>query len=201
MLTPGRINTSAAALLAAALALTGIQDAYSQTTNPRATTTTDGSGTDLVGTTRPSDLVTGSIRSNLRSVNAECGRYDPIYRIDCLRQRLLDIARRIPQGPAYSEARRIIARASDKLGVIQARNIDTGKPRQRSRGNARLKESKVYSAIKRENLNKAMEQARQVIEEAETLLLRASENSEKRASHYRQIAAAVGSTKVLLRSA
>lgn len=197
----------ATALLAVTLTLADLPQGWSQTapggnTGRGGTGLTDwGSDGPGSGVTTPSDYLTQSITRNLDAAKAECGRYDPVYRIDCLRQRLLDIARRIPQGPAYREARQIVARASDRLGRIQARHADAAKPRQRSRGNARLKERKAYAAIKRQNLNKAMAEARQVIEEAETQLLRASENSEKRASHYRQIAAAVGSTKVLLRSA
>lgn len=193
------------AILATTLALMGTPDAYSQ----RATGQTGGGGintfsggsSSTTSTSTPTDYLTNSIVKNIGAARAECGSYDPIYRIDCLRQRLLDIARRIPAGPAYSRARQIVATAANRLGRIQASNNDHAAPRQRSRRNTRLREAKVYTAIKRQNLKKAMEQARQVIEEAQTQLLRASENSEKRASHYRQIAAAVGSTKVLLRSA
>ena len=189
-----------AAVLAGALTLAGMPETYGQTAPGRGNTLpSGGTGGTGVATAIPTDYITQSIVKNIGSAKAECGRYDPVYRIDCLRQRLLDIARRIPQGHAYGEARQIIARASDRLGQIQARSIDPGK-RQRSRGNARLKERKAYGAVKREKLRKAMAEARQVIEEAQTQLLRASENSDKRASHYRQIAAAVGSTKVLLRS-
>ena len=192
------------ALLAIVLTLSGLPETYGQTTNGRGGTIPGGGGDSEgpgVGTETPTDYLTNAITKNINGAKAECSRYDPIYRIDCLRMRLLDIARRIPQGPAYREARQIIARASDRLGSIQGRYLDSRVPRQRSRGNARLKEARTYAAVKRANLNKAMAEAARVIDEAQTQLLRASENSEKRANHYRQIAAAVGSTKVLLRSA
>ena len=148
----------------------------------------------------PTDYLTSAIVKNINGARAECASYEPVYRIDCLRQRLAGIAQRIPAGPAYAEARQIIKRASGKLGRIQAGITDHKAPRQRSRANPRLKQPKTYAAVKRENLDKAMEQARQVIEEAETQLLRAAENSEKRAGHYQKIAAALDSTRVLLRS-
>lgn len=204
MNTSIRVRSFGAALLAAALAVAGVQEAFSQSTPGGGTSsgpTASGTAGTSTSTATPTSYLTNSITRNIDAARAECASYDPVYRIDCLRQRLLDIARRIPRGPAYDDARRIISQAAGKLGRIQAGNIDRRAPRQRSRGNARLKESKTYVAIKRENLNKAMEQARQVIQEAETQLLRAAENSEKRANHYQQIAAAVGSTKVLLRSA
>lgn len=201
---PETVRSLAAAFLATTLALGSMPEAYGQAAPaPGGGTTTGiatGSGGGLMDTSTPTDYLTRSIVRNINAASAECAAYEPVYRIDRLRQRLLDIARRIPKGKAYDEARQIVQRAAGRLGRIQAANLDAKAPRIRSRGNARMKETKTYTAVRKRNLEKAMEEARQVIEEAQTQLLRASENSEKRASHYRDIAAAVGSTKVLLRS-
>ena len=198
MFSTGRVQTLYAAALATALALTGVSDGYGQSTGDNS----QRSGNSQVeGAATPSNFVTSAIIANLAAARSECGSYDRIYRIDCLRQRMLDITRRIPQGPAYAQARQIIGRAANQLGSIQSANADTRVKKQRSRRNARLREAKVYTAIKREKLNQAMQQASRIIEEATTQLLRAGENSEKRSAHYQKIAAAVGSTKVLLRSA
>ena len=198
MFSTGRVQTLYAAALATALALTGVSDGYGQSTGDNS----QRSGNSQVeGAATPSNFVTSAIIANLAAARSECGSYDRIYRIDCLRQRMLDISRRIPQGPAYAQARQIIGRAANQLGSIQSANADTRVKKQRSRRNARLREAKVYTAIKREKLNQAMQQASRIIEEATTQLLRAGENSEKRSAHYQKIAAAVGSTKVLLRSA
>lgn len=201
MIKSAYLRSIHAALLASALTLTAIPDVQGQTSPGRGSTTTHTSS-DATSTAVavPTDYLTSSIVRNINGARAECATYDPVYRIDCLRQRLADIAQRIPAGPAYSEARQIISRASSKLGRIQSGITDAKVPRQRSRANPRLKQTKTYAAVKREKLSKAMEQARQVIDEASTQLLRAAENSEKRASHYQQIAAALDSTKVLLRS-
>lgn len=201
MIKSAYLRSIHAALLASALTLTAIPDVHGQTSPGRGSTTTHTSS-DATSTAVavPTDYLTSSIVRNINGARAECASYDPIYRIDCLRQRLADIAQRIPAGPAYSEARQIISRASSKLGRIQSGITDAKVPRQRSRANPRLKQTKTYAAVRREKLSKAMEQARQVIDEASTQLLRAAENSEKRASHYQQIAAALNSTKVLLRS-
>lgn len=201
MIKSAYLRSFHAALLAGALTLTAIPDVLGQTSPGRGSaasqTSSDATSTAVAV---PTDYLTSSIVRNINGARAECAGYDPVYRIDCLRQRLADIAQRIPAGPAYAEARQIISRASSKLGRIQAGITDAKAPRQRSRANPRLKQTKIYAAVKREKLSKAMEQARQVIEEASTQLLRAAENSEKRASHYQQIAAALDSTKVLLRS-
>lgn len=148
-----------------------------------------------------SPATTASIVRNIQAVRAECASYDPVYRIDCLRRGLKDVADRIPGVGDYRQAKRIIAQAASKLGGIHANNADASQPRVRTRGNARFKRQRTLTAVKRQNLRQAMQQAAAVIEEAETLLLRSAENSQKRSSHYQQIAAAVGSTKVLLRSA
>nr|WP_314094096.1 hypothetical protein [uncultured Shinella sp.] len=201
MIKSAYLRSIHAALLAGALTLAAIPDVQGQTSPGRGSTASQTSS-DATSTAVavPTDYLTSSIVRNINGARAECAGYDPVYRIDCLRQRLADIAQRIPAGPAYAEARQIISRASSKLGRIQSGITDAKAPRQRSRANPRLKQTKTYAAVKREKLSKAMEQARQVIEEASTQLLRAAENSEKRASHYQQIAAALDSTKVLLRS-
>ena len=159
----------------------------------------ESSANSMVAT--PSGYATRAIVNNITAARDECAGYDPVYRIDCLSQRLRDVADHMPRGEAYDQAQRIISKASRDLEGIQASNVDHDAPTQRSRANPRLKGARTFSAIKRENLDRAMEQAKQVIEEAETQLLRATENSDKRASHYQQIAVALGSTKVLLRSA
>ncbi|GMB82412.1 hypothetical protein NN6n1_31950 [Shinella zoogloeoides] len=204
MKKPEMVRAFGLALLATALSHGTMPEAYAQVApapgGGTVTGTAIGSSRDLMDTPTPTDYLTHSIVKNINAASAECAAYDPVYRIDCLRQRLLDIAQRIPKGKAYDEARQIVQRAAGRLGRIQAANLDAKAPRIRSRGNARMKETKTYTAVRKRNLEKAMEDARQVIEEAETQLLRASENSEKRAGHYRDIAAAVGSTKVLLRS-
>lgn len=204
MIRQANLRSIQVAFIAGALGLATIADVRGQTSptpGGGGVGVERSDGSSAVGMAEPTAYVTNSIVKNINAARAECGGYDPVYRIDCLRQRLADIARRIPSGPAYSQARQIVGRAASQLGRIQGSISDQKAPRKRSRGNARLKEAKVYTAARRDKLNKAMEQARQVIAEAETQLLRAGENSEKRAGHYQQIAAALGSTKVLLRSA
>lgn len=146
-------------------------------------------------------FVTASIVANLRAVGGECGGYDPAYRIDCLRQGFAATAQRIPRRGEYREIRAIIEEANRNLGAVVSANADARAPKQASRGNARFKQRRSYTPVKRQNLRSAMQQAQRVVAEAETRLLRSSENSEKRFQHYQQVATAIGSTKVLLRSA
>ena len=55
--------------------------------------------------------------------------------------------------------------------------------------------------VKPETIVPLRQAAANVLEEAETKLLRSASSDAKRAIHYQKIAAAVGSNKVLLRSA
>lgn len=188
------------AVLTALFSMTSISNTYSQSTGQSGSA--QSTSTDSNKETAPlSNYRTNAIVQDVNAIRSECAGLEPEYRIDCLQQGLREVAKRMPQGGDYREARRAMERAVARLGRIQSANADTRAQRLRSRGNARFKLAKSYTAIKKANLKKAMEQARQVIDEAQTQLLRSSENSQKRSAHYQKIAVAVGSTKTLLRSA
>ncbi len=147
-------------------------------------------------------LITGFISDSLAAAEAECGKYDPVYRIDCLRQSIQLTASRLPNTGEYAQARQILRKAASRLGKIVSENADPEQPLLDATptANPYFHNSRHYTAVKRKNLNSAMRQARAVVEEARTELLRSSENSERRYAHYQEIATAIGSTKVLLRS-
>ncbi|MCO6186288.1 hypothetical protein [Rhizobium sp. L1K21] len=147
-------------------------------------------------------LMTGKIAKDFDATVDECGRYDEVYRIDCLRRNIELIAKSLPRGSDYREARQILLKASSALDRIVRQNADTRAPTLEKKPNAnrRFKKAQRYRAVRRDRLANAMSQARAVIEEARTELLRSAENSQARLAHYQTIATAVGSTKVLLRS-
>lgn len=202
------VSKASAGLVTLALALTPASSSFGQTTpsggtggtSSSSTSTEHGSSSDPYQPATVSSYETAAITNNISAVRNECAKYDPRYRIDCLRQGLTEVARRIPERGDYSDARRIIAQTAAKLGEVQNKYADNAAPEQTSEGNARFPAKRTYKAVKQEKLAVAMEEATKIIEEAETQLLRAAENSEKRSAHYQEIAAAIGSTKVLLRS-
>jgi hypothetical protein len=139
---------------------------------------------------------------DLLSIRRECGRYDEVYRIDCLRQGIDATIARMPNRPENRDARRILSRASRQLASIVSAYEDQSAPLlevPRS-ANPRFKKRRTYRAVKRSALPKAMAKANAVVEEAATQLLRSAENSERRYAHYQQISVAIDSTKTLLRS-
>lgn len=147
-------------------------------------------------------LITREIADSLASIQNECANYDPIYRIDCLRQGIQLTLSRMPKTGEYLQARQILQKAASDLGRIVSDNADPNQPLLMAPkgANPHFKKHRQYTAIKRAKLGVAMKQAQGVIVEAETALLRSSENSERRQAHYQEISIAVGSTKVLLRS-
>jgi hypothetical protein len=139
---------------------------------------------------------------DLLSVKRECSRYDDVYRIDCLRQGIEQTILKMPDRPENREARAILKRTSEQLRTIVATYEDeyAALLEVPATVNPRFKQRRTYRAVKRADLSTAMAKADAVVTEATTQLLRASENSVRRYAHYQQIAAAVDSTKTLLRS-
>ena len=149
-----------------------------------------------------SQTMTRKIVRDLESIKKECSSYDQVYRIDCLRQGIDMIVASLPDNSEYRDAKRILRKASSRLGRIVAANKDPAAPKLEVPANAnpRFKKRRKYTAIKRESVPDAMAGAQKVVDEAATALLRSGENSERRYVHYQEISTAIDSTKVLLRS-
>jgi hypothetical protein len=151
---------------------------------------------------RLSRYETDRVIEDLRLVRRECGNYDEVYRIDCLRQGIDMVVASMPDGGEYTEAKRILRTTSKRLGSIVSKYQDRSAPKLVAPpdANPRFKKRRTYRAVKQETLPHAMAEANAVVSEAATQLLRSAENSERRYAHYQQISVAVDSTKVLLRS-
>lgn len=117
----------------------------------------------------------------------------PEYRFDCLRNVLGRAASTIENRPNYRDAARELRSLSRKLDGIVSKYQDRSAPRA-------AVGQRTYRAVSTANLEQARREASEAIDESVTKLLRSAGNSEKRKTHYSQIATAVGSTKRLLRS-
>lgn len=125
------------------------------------------------------------------------------YRIDCFANQLEQVSETTPDDAEFGQARSILADTAAKLSnVVKTRSSKTLGPvtLSLSSGQGRTS-SRAITAVATEELPAALSEAELVLEEAQTLLLRASEQSERRKLVYADMAQAVGSTKVLLRSA
>jgi hypothetical protein len=149
-----------------------------------------------------SRYTTQTIVLKIRAVERECQDYDPVYRIDCLRQGIEMVARSLPDRGEYGQAKIILKQSANRLARIVEKYNDTTAPKLKARkeANPYFRKQRVYTAVRRDALEQANKEARAVVVEAATALLRSSENSEQRYAHYQTISVAVDSTKTLLRS-
>ncbi|MCR8723212.1 hypothetical protein [Frigidibacter sp. ROC022] len=142
-------------------------------------------------------VVAVAIASKLEKVNQTCQSLSSAeYRIDCLGEGYTRTAADIPDNATFGDAREAVARAASQLSGLAAAN----------RAPAALPDVKVPEAkrsvrpVSPEKLKAAQAAALEIIEETETVLLRSSDIKPSQSAAYEKIAAAVNSSKVLLRS-
>lgn len=141
--------------------------------------------------------------SSLQQVTVFCGNLaDNEYVIDCLAERLEAVSRSYRNAEGLEDAQKAIADASRQLNEIARENRSkTKKPtRYQSKGANPVRTSRRLTAVATAKLDSAIAKALAVIENTETVLLRASDKSVERAAQFQRIADAIGSNKVLLRS-
>lgn len=140
----------------------------------------------------------------LRDATAFCaGLKDHAYRIDCLSERLEFIAKAMPQQGPYADSRKAIEAAAKKLKSVAAKYGDPRQPRNRYAAGGKRPQttSRPLTPIRPDAAVAANREAILIIAEAETILLRSSATQVVQGPQIQKIAAAVGSNKVLLRSA
>ena len=141
------------------------------------------------------------IASYLNQLADLCDGAD-IYLIDCLAERFETLERGVAGLDGYRDAQLIFRETAQSLRAITQEHLDEQSSRVRIRSqDGTLSSSRPLSAITTAQRRTALSQAAAVLARAETQLLRSAETSGHRSLQYQQIAAAVGSNKVLLRSA
>jgi len=140
------------------------------------------------------------IVARLTDIRLRCGPAE-LYVIDCLAERLEALERDMIGLARYGDARRILRDTASQLRQITQDNLDQERPKARlASADGSFRSSRPLSAVSAAQKRRAISQAVAVLAEAETQLLRSAEASAGRAVQYQQIAAALGSNKVLLRS-
>ena len=137
------------------------------------------------------DAYTDRAIGKLQARAAECGSLSTEYRVDCLSNALLETSRALNRAD-YRDARIALKQASDALRGLVDGSVDKTAPTLRQ-GERR------YRAVQKSKVKTVQKQARAILQETETRLLR-SGGSALRKTHFQRIARAVGSTKPLLRS-
>ncbi|MBT8154170.1 hypothetical protein KMP13_09735 [Epibacterium ulvae] len=148
-----------------------------------------------------SSLFLRDLLGSLATARLFCGQIqDQSLQVDCLSDRLEQVAEEIPEGTDYDEVRSILAETSAELGTLARQNRD------RSRGRVKATQpgqgpegtTRPLNAIAPDALAAVNAQAVDILEEATTKLLRSADN--KNRNQYARIAEALESNKVLLRS-
>ncbi len=152
------------------------------------------------GSKNYTDVVTG----NIAAAQKFCAELDnDSYKVDCLAERLGQISDEIPRDSDYEEVKKILKDTSKQLEDLARKNRDTTLPRGRavSPSNPDVSTTRPLTPIRPESVPSVNAQASQILGNTETLLLRSAASSESKALQYTRIAEAIGSSKVLLRSA
>lgn len=147
---------------------------------------------------------TQAIVNEIERAVRECSQLPNAYRHECLAKKLQEISEKIAETGDYAEAKTILRQAADRIEAVTRANIDRTQPRLVVRGTdpvtAEPTRTPPISAVRPESLDAVDTAVESIIEEAATQLLRSTESSEARQLSYLEIAEAVDSTKVLLRS-
>lgn len=132
-----------------------------------------------------------------------CGALDANYRIDCLAERMGELASDIPDDTDYDEVQEALKSASDRMAKLARSNRDRNLPRGKAKipGTEGETTSRALNPVAQSALPNANKQAEAILAETQTLLLRSSDTADGKKAQYQRIADAIGSNKVLLRSA
>lgn len=125
------------------------------------------------------------------------------YVIDCLSERLDVIASQLPDTGEFAEMRTAIADASAQLGAIATANQSPVLPSgiARSTGAEPVVTTRPLRPVATETLTASLQAADAIVAQAEVVLLRSATNSENRSLDFQRVAAVMGTSRSLLRSA
>lgn len=154
---------------------------------------------DIDGPRTASKSATDQIVRRIQAAVSLCSGVGGAYRVDCLADQLANTAASLPDTGDYAAAKEAIADAAQKLHALARANADRSAPRVTARMGD-VTTSRPIIPVAPEDLADVNAQADAILSEATTVLLRSADSSPQLQDDYVQIATAVGSTKVLLRS-
>ncbi|KIC39784.1 hypothetical protein RA26_03610 [Leisingera sp. ANG-M7] len=141
--------------------------------------------------------------STLAAAKAFCSSTgDSSLQVDCLSERLEAAADGIPNGTDYEEVREVLQDTSQQLKRLARQNRDPNRGRVTvtSSTDQAQKTNRPLIPVRASAQAEVNREAAKMFEEAGKVLLRSAEAAQERQTQYAQIAAAIDSNKVLLRS-
>jgi len=146
---------------------------------------------------------TDRITNRLSEINELCQSIPLGYRIACIEDQYRLLAQSMSDGDQSREIKRALVTAADKLKKIAEDNADNTAQKLRPKvnvGRFGRSASHPLTPVRPEVEAAANQAAIAVLDEVSTLLLRSADSSRSQSLYYTQIADAVDSNKVLLRS-
>lgn len=122
------------------------------------------------------------------------------YLADCIAERIEALTKDTSKMAGHPEMQQILRETAEALRLLVRENRDPQLPRARLIAADGQSSSRPLVAVAPDRIESTHARAIQILEEAETRLLRSATQSSERANQYRQVAEALGSNKVLLRS-
>lgn len=150
------------------------------------------------GSSAFANVVVGGIAA-ARKFCADLG--DSAYRVDCLAERLSVVADQIPADSDFAEVSGVLKSTSDQLAQLARSNRDTDRTRAHAtRTKTQERTTRPLTPVAPAVAASVNQQAIEILESTETVLLRSAESSKEKRNQYAKIADAIGSNKVLLRA-
>lgn len=143
---------------------------------------------------------TGIVIKYLEDSTSLCDRLPQRYKVDCLGTQIGALVDRLPDTQELAPAKQALRTAAADLERIVRQNAVRGGDRITAAIPGVMETDAPLRPVRGERLPAANAQAAAVIDEATTVLLRSAAGGGDIGASYQRIAAAVDSTKVLLRS-
>lgn len=157
----------------------------------------EGTSTGRSPTTQVSSVAQLTTRlSQMKSMCSGSGEFV----VDCLAERIQALGLDATNLNGHREMKQILEDTAEELRLLVRANSDRTAPRAKITSKDGQRSSRPLVAVAPDQRAQVQRQAIAILEEAETKLLRSSTQSAARASQYQQVAEALGSNKVLLRS-
>ncbi|GHF67673.1 hypothetical protein [Seohaeicola zhoushanensis] len=147
-----------------------------------------------------SNNYTNTMVSSFAAAKKFCGALDKAYQVDCLAERIGEIAKDIPADSDYAEVRSILTKTSEDMAALARANRDSALPRAKATSGA-TQTSRPLTPVSQASADATNAQAAAILDATTTLLLRSPDDESGKKLHYARIAEALGSNKTLLRSA
>lgn len=148
--------------------------------------------------------ITAIYTRQIERENERCARLPSEFRVSCIRDRLGEVSKAMPRSGEYAPMRVVLESTVAKLGAITRSNARPASSARRFRFGERSGTVAMTGALlplRPAAIPNAHSRAIAALGEARTMLLRSGENSRKRKIHFRSVAQALDSGKLLLRAA